>query len=80
MVGAQTFSRYNLFYRLERYLLLHERGAPTKEEGAPESLTKEKYEGLDLPPLPSRYDGVDIPELWFLSSKAKDPKRSHRKR
>ena len=79
MVGAQTFNRYNLFYRLERYLLLHERGAANKE-GAPSSDEARKYEGLKLPPLPSRYDGADIPALWFLSSKSKEKKRSHRKR
>ena len=82
-MGAQTFNRYNLFYRLERHLLLHERGAVTKKD---EVVAKSdggeagKFETLQLPPLPSRYQGIDIPKLWFLSSKGSDKKRSHRKR
>lgn len=81
-MGAQTFNRYNLFYRLERHLLLHKRGAVTKKEddaaAAPGS-EAEKFGALVLPPLPSRYRDLDIPRLWFLSSKGSDKKRSHRK-
>ncbi|KAL9178252.1 hypothetical protein ACHAXT_001796 [Thalassiosira profunda] len=76
----QTFNRYNLFYRLERYLLLHSRGAAVPErERAPPGGVANKFEALELPPLPPRYEGVDIPELWFVSSKSRDRKRSHRK-
>lgn len=80
-MGAQTFNRYNLFYRLERHLLLHERGAVAKGSDA-ESLGEEakKYSLIQLPPLPPRYRDVNIPKLWFLSSKGSDKKRSHRKR
>ena len=84
-MGAQTFNRYNLFYRLERHLLLHRRGANTKNEDhaaaspAPGS-EAEKFVALVLPPLPSRYRELHIPRMWFLSSKGSDKKRSHRKR
>ena len=79
-MGAQTFNRYNLFYRLERHLLLHERGAVTKKEEGPISNEAKKFAALELPLLPPRYVGVEIPTLWFLSSKGSDKKRSHRKR
>mmetsp|Transcript_38989 Transcript_38989/g.81604 ORF Transcript_38989/g.81604 Transcript_38989/m.81604 type:complete len:469 (-) Transcript_38989:332-1738(-) len=80
-MGAQTFNRYNLFYRLERHLLLHVRGAVTNKDDdvAPTDSEASKYATLELPPLPSRYNGFYIPKLWFVSSKGGDKKRSHRK-
>ena len=77
-MGTQQFNRYNLFYRLERHLLLHKRGVqPT---GVDEnSDTAKQYAKLpELPPLPARYNGVGIPKMWFLTDRTK--KRSHRKR
>ena len=77
-MGTQQFNRYNLFYRLERHLLLHQRGVqPT---GVDEnSDTAKQYSKLpELPPLPARYNGVGIPKMWFLTDRTK--KRSHRKR
>jgi len=77
-MGTQQFNRYNLFYRLERHLLLHQRGVqPT---GVDEnSDTAKQYAQLpELPPLPARYNGVGIPKMWFLTDRTK--KRSHRKR
>ena len=78
-MSSQSFNRYNLFYRLERLLLLDQRGA-APEVGAPSDIEAKKWEALELPPLPSRYQGLDMPSLWFLSSKGSDKKRSHRKR
>ena len=81
----RKFPRYNLFYRLERHLLLHKRGANYQVTGSSSTSgnsdaneAKNKfYQALGLPPLPSRYQGVPIPKFWFLSSKGKDKMRSH---
>ena len=78
-MGAQGFNRYNLFYRLERHLLLHQRGVETPSD-APLPEVAEKYQYLELPPLPSRYKDLVMPSLWFVSSKGSGKKRSHRKR
>ena len=86
-MGAQTFNRYNLFYRLERHLLLHERGASATKKNSDNDATvsyqseaMKKFGAIELPPLPTRYAELDIPRLWFLSSKDSQKKRSHRKR
>ena len=82
-MGAQTFNRYNLFYRLERQLLLFERGAnPSKQDESrlPSESEGRKYDLLVIPPLPPRYQHLEMPDLWFLSSKSSAKKRSHRKR
>ena len=89
-MGAQTFNRYNLFYRLERHLLLHERGASSTKKDADDATASstdnikievtKKFEAIELPPLPPRYAELDIPRLWFLSAKDSAKKRSHRKR
>ena len=80
-MGAQTFNRYNLFYRLERNLLLHERGAGTKKEDySTEYELVKQFDGLELPPLPTQYRHLDLPKLWFISSTGSNKKRSHRKR
>ena len=79
-MGAQGFNRYNLFYRLERHLLLHQRGVGTPASDAPLPEVAEKYQYLELPPLPSRYKDLVMPSLWFVSSKGSGKKRSHRKR
>ena len=79
-MGAQGFNRYNLFYRLERHLLLHQRGVETPASDAPLPEVAEKYQYLELPPLPSRYKDLVMPSLWFVSSKGSGKKRSHRKR
>lgn len=82
-MGTTAFNRYNLFYRLERHLLLHQRGVvykPHDDTNQPIESEKGKYQFLVLPLLPSRYQDLLIPELWFLSSKSNAKKRSHRKR
>ena len=85
--SSRKFSRYNLFYRLERHLLLHQRGAnnqvtsnSSSNSGNNNNEAKNKfYQALGLPSLPTRYEGVPVPKFWFLSSKGNDKKRSHRK-
>ena len=79
-MGVQGFNRYNLFYRLERHLLLHQRGVETPASDAPLPEVVERYKYLELPPLPPRYSDLVMPDLWFVSSKGSGKKRSHRKR
>ena len=78
-MGVQGFNRYNLFYRLERHLLLHQRGVESPASDAPLPEVVERYKYLELPPLPPRYSDLVMPDLWFVSSKG-GKKRSHRKR
>jgi len=79
-MGVQGFNRYNLFYRLERHLLLHQRGVESPASDAPLPEVVERYKYLELPPLPPRYADLVMPDLWFVSSKGSGKKRSHRKR
>ena len=91
----RPFNHYNLFFILERELLLQSKGVITelfsaaKESLAPGSSSSRLsfgdknyygYIGIELPPMPSRYHSLVLPYDWFVHGKRRDKNpRKHRK-
>eukprot|EP01082_Thalassiosira_pseudonana_P012263 g10940.t1 g10940 contig46:34328-36330(+) len=77
----RIYSLYNLFFILERKIILRKMGDSNPE---PTSTDRVVYEGYDdiiaaIPPLPPRYQSLtDLPRDWFIHTKTKAP-RSHKK-
>ncbi|EED89616.1 predicted protein [Thalassiosira pseudonana CCMP1335] len=84
----RPYNHYNLFYILERELLLQSRGASSSSDidarfGTLPDPTRTptilKYTSISskLPPLPPRYSKLQLPDDWYVHGKNK--KRAHKK-
>ena len=63
----RTTSSYNLFYTLERELVLHKNGIPSRVKNVTEDRWK-NYGDLSrvFPPRPSRYKSLELSDTWFI--------------
>lgn len=75
---AKPYNVYNLFFILERFLLIQARDGM---QAPPSTAEFNGYEGLDLPPLPPRYQHLEptLPEDWYVPGKQRLLKRKHTK-
>lgn len=84
----RPYNHYNLYFILERELLLQSKGVITdflKDAVAESSggfirhAKSDGYRDLDLPPMPPRFQAVILPSDWFVHGKKDKTKRRHRK-
>ncbi|KAL7524598.1 hypothetical protein ACHAXR_000642, partial [Thalassiosira sp. AJA248-18] len=75
---AKPYNNYNIFFILERELLIHTRNG---KNTPPASIEFNGYEGLDLPPFPSRYQHLKptLVSNWYVPGKERSAKRKHTK-
>ena len=77
---AKPYNSYNLFFILERALLIQARtGQSSTSDSAHDDLSG--YEGLeqDVPSLPPRYQHLKLSPTWFIPGKKKNVHRKHTK-
>jgi len=76
----KPYNNYNLFFILERALLLDSRKDYTEDSSSrpssPASFVT-GYEGLELPPLPPRYRHLVLPHNWYDPMRKRFVKRKH---
>ena len=74
----RPYNRYNVFFILERELLIQARKG---KQTPPTSRSFNGYESLDLPPLPPRYRHLQstLAPNWYAPGKQKLVKRKHNK-
>ena len=78
--GGRPYNHYNLYFILERELVLQERGVFPKEPPAKTGRGVQRsdstgsevdYSDIDLPPLPLRYAALALPDGWYIHRKKK---------
>eukprot|EP00956_Cyclotella_meneghiniana_P037399 scaffold138000_cov60-Cyclotella_meneghiniana.AAC.2 len=76
-----SVNNYNIFYILERELLLKQNGCTPKEKLSSE-YEKRNYGDLasSFPARPSRYESLDLPDTWYLKRSARSRDRSKKNR
>lgn len=82
----RVYNNYNLFFILERELLLQSNNAgsasasslsSSKNNGNGVRIPNEDYTDLTIPPLPSRYASLTLPPHWYVHGERQ--KRQHKK-
>lgn len=80
---TKKYNNFNIFFMLERQLLLQSRGGGINAIENPINTKNQplvKYKELRLPKLPRRYSHLPLTENWFLELLAnQNKKRPHRK-
>ena len=77
---SRPYSSYNIFFTLERELLLQARQGGTQAYAVtPNETLFLGYGGLELPPLPARYEHLILTPNWYVPGKRKVEPRKHRK-
>eukprot|EP00956_Cyclotella_meneghiniana_P024646 scaffold49757_cov82-Cyclotella_meneghiniana.AAC.6 len=75
---SKSINRYNIFYILERELLLKQIGFTPKKRSS--EYEKQMYGDLasSFPARPSRYESLELPDNWYLkrSARSRDRKQS----
>mmetsp|Transcript_39095 Transcript_39095/g.94099 ORF Transcript_39095/g.94099 Transcript_39095/m.94099 type:complete len:616 (-) Transcript_39095:397-2244(-) len=86
---AQPHNCYNIFFILERQMLIHAMKGSSDGDGTPARVSDEKkiassvdvdvdlngYDSLSLPELPQRYKGLTLENGWYIPGK--NAKRKH---
>lgn len=79
----KKYNNFNIFFMLERQLLLQSRGGGIDAVNNPIDTSDShiiKHKPLNLPPLPRRYNHLPLTSNWFLELLAgQKKKRAHRK-
>ena len=78
-VVARPYSCYNLFFILERELLLQKRQGERHANATSDQSFIWGYEGLHIPPVPVRYQHLFLPVNWYVPGKRKAGTRKHSK-
>jgi hypothetical protein len=77
----QPHNAYNIFFMLERYLLVQETGRLSGIEAADQnqqpSYDLAGYKCINLPDLPPRFCSLILPRGWFVPGKNVKRKRKH---
>jgi len=81
---GKRYNSFNIFFMLERQLILHSRGGGINAIEKPidtSHLPLVKHKDLSLPPLCERYDHLPLTKNWFLELQANQAgkKRAHKK-
>lgn len=83
----KPYNNYNLFFVLERALIIHGRNSDPPAAAAdtctpsPTATSFLGYDDMDIPPLPPRYQHVasTLPPNWYVPGKNSLVKRKHTK-
>ncbi|KAL7538266.1 hypothetical protein ACHAXR_008425 [Thalassiosira sp. AJA248-18] len=71
----RPYNSYNLYFILERELFLQERGVYPSTTNALQPSSSAgfhvDYNGIELPPLPSKYSSLVLPDQWYVHKKKK---------
>ena len=79
---AKPYNNYNIFFILERELLLQERGSGSSSPSSGANFSFNGYENINLPELPPRYQQLEAildPNWYVAGKKTRGAKRKHTK-
>lgn len=87
---AKPYNNYNVFFILERELLIHARGSGSGSPSPPSPISSSDggaiidfmgYDNISLPELPPRYKHLEatLDANWYVAGKKKLTKRKHTK-